>query len=66
MSKRIFKGVNYQASRDRWQARIMFNGKKYCKYFKTESEALEWYEEMSLKLYGMDRIHEPVLVKESK
>lgn len=61
MSKRLFKGVNYQASRDRYQARITFKGKNYCKYFKTEQEALDWYEQMSEKFYGFDRIHEPEL-----
>lgn len=56
---RIFRGVHYDKHRDRWAARIRFKTKTYYKYAKTEQEALDWYENKSLELYGFDRVNEP-------
>lgn len=59
------KGYSYDKRRDRYLARIRFNGKNYQRRFKTKEQAHEWYREKSLELYGFDRIS-PSLEKEQQ
>ena len=54
------RGTWYEKSRDRWIARIVFEGKTYRHYAKTAEEAHDWYEQKSLELYGFDRFKKNV------
>jgi hypothetical protein len=52
-NKSGYKGVNYNKSKNRWQARIKFHGQtKSLGYYHTPEEAAQAYNEAAIELYG--------------
>ncbi len=51
--KNKFKGVRYIKKNDRWAANVNKDGKSvYCRWFKTELEAVQAYNENARKFFG--------------
>lgn len=46
------KGVRWVASRCKWLARVMAEGRRYQKYFRTQQEAIDWVSAQRASLHG--------------
>lgn len=47
-----FKGVSFSKQKNKWRARVTLNGKEVNRFFGSEFEARDWYDETSVKLFG--------------
>lgn len=50
------RGVDWDARKKRWRARVMHNGKRYRKSFRTIPEAAEWVREMRCALHTFNDV----------